>query len=405
MTMSKLSFRARALDASKAMLLYFAEELPDLPEASINRAVPQMPTGMEKDEESEHHLQRAISARQKYGETPEAVIPVPEVQECTETYYWLYSDNYRMPRSLIHVQPFSMDQDIPDYDMDMEDEGWFQEHKKKSDVPLSRLQFEEMMDRLEKGSGQQSLSLKEARMLLKEDDDLITAVYEYWLAKRQRTGHPLIPMMKQDKGMSTSAASANPYIAFRKRTEKMQTRKNRKNDESSYEKMLKLRRDLTRSVTLLEMVKRREKLKRENLHLTIEILEKRYQVQDFDGRVLNSVSSQKAVRPVFTPLSSNFVSKKEETTPKQEKRAYKKRKRKESVVGEVQALSSIGELASEGSLEAGPALRGSCSPTLWEDSDVKSPFPFRRKSSSLSYHALGFSYPVAEWCAMRIASR
>ena len=36
----------------------------------------------------------------------------------------------------------------------------------------------------------------------------------------------------------------------------------------------------------------------------------RYQVQDFDGRVLNSVSSQKAVRPVFTPLSSNFVSKK-----------------------------------------------------------------------------------------------
>ena len=79
-----------------------------------------------------------------------------------------------------------MDQDIPDYDMDMEDEGWFQEQKKKSDVPLSRLQFEEMMDRLEKGSGQQSLSLKEARMLLKEDDDLITAVYEYWLAKRQR---------------------------------------------------------------------------------------------------------------------------------------------------------------------------------------------------------------------------
>ncbi|CAF4742568.1 unnamed protein product [Pieris macdunnoughi] len=51
--MSKLSFRARALDASKPMPIYLAEELPDLPDYSaINRAVPQMPSGMEKEEES-----------------------------------------------------------------------------------------------------------------------------------------------------------------------------------------------------------------------------------------------------------------------------------------------------------------------------------------------------------------
>jgi enhancer of polycomb-like protein len=31
----------------------------------------------------------------------------------------------------------------------------------------------------------------------------------------------------------------------------MQTRKNRKNDEASYEKMLKLRRDLSRAIILL----------------------------------------------------------------------------------------------------------------------------------------------------------
>ena len=51
--MSKLSFRARALDPSKPMPIFLAEELPDLPEYSaINRAVPQMPSGMEKEEES-----------------------------------------------------------------------------------------------------------------------------------------------------------------------------------------------------------------------------------------------------------------------------------------------------------------------------------------------------------------
>ena len=79
--------------------------------------------------------------------------------------------------------------------------------------------------------------------------------------------------VKTEKG--TGSNSSDPYVAFRKRTEKMQTRKNRKNDESSYEKMLKLRRDLSRAVLLLEMVKRREKAKREYLNLNIEVFERR----------------------------------------------------------------------------------------------------------------------------------
>lgn len=51
---------------------------------------------------------------------------------------------------------------------------------------------------------------------------------------------------------------------------------NRKNDEASYEKMLKLRREFSRAITILEMVKKREKSKRELLHLTLEVVEKRY---------------------------------------------------------------------------------------------------------------------------------
>ncbi|VDD86945.1 unnamed protein product [Enterobius vermicularis] len=54
---SKLSFRARNLDASKPMPVYVADELPDLSECTpINRAVAQMPTGMEKDEEMLGHI-------------------------------------------------------------------------------------------------------------------------------------------------------------------------------------------------------------------------------------------------------------------------------------------------------------------------------------------------------------
>lgn len=53
MSTTKLSFRARALDAAKPMAVFMAHELPDLPDFTIiNRAVPQMPTGMEKEEET-----------------------------------------------------------------------------------------------------------------------------------------------------------------------------------------------------------------------------------------------------------------------------------------------------------------------------------------------------------------
>ena len=45
-----------------------------------------------------------------------------------------------------------MDQEIPDYDMDSEDEQWLTKQAKKMEV--TPLKFENMMDRLEKGSGQ-----------------------------------------------------------------------------------------------------------------------------------------------------------------------------------------------------------------------------------------------------------
>ena len=50
------------------------------------------------------------------------------------------------------VSAFGMDQEIPDYDMDSEDETWLTKQAKKMEV--TPLQFENMMDRLEKGSGQ-----------------------------------------------------------------------------------------------------------------------------------------------------------------------------------------------------------------------------------------------------------
>ncbi|XP_063698521.1 uncharacterized protein LOC134829400 [Culicoides brevitarsis] len=296
--MSKLSFRARALDPSKPMPIYLADELPDLPEYSaINRAVPQMPSGMEKEEESEHHLQRAICAG--------LLIPTPEVSTVDDDAFYnrVYPPDYKMPRQLIHMQPLGMDTDIPDYDMDAADEIWVESQQRRLD--LTPLKFEQMMDKLEKSSGQTVVTLNEAKALLKEDDDVSIAVFDYWLNKRLTTQTPLIPCVKTEN--RTGMAPNNPYLAFRRRTEKMQTRKNRKNDEFSYEKMCKLKRELSRAVTLLEMIKRREKSKRAQLLLTIEIFEKRYAARDFNGQLVQDIvnSMARSQRPACAPLHSN----------------------------------------------------------------------------------------------------
>ena len=102
---------------------------------------------------------------------------------------------FQIPRQMIHIHPFSAEQDIPDYDLDSEDEQWINQHAAKGELPLDFLQFEEMMDRLEKASGLKAVTLQEAKLLLKDDDDLITAVYDYWLNKRLRLQHPLIPQV------------------------------------------------------------------------------------------------------------------------------------------------------------------------------------------------------------------
>ncbi|KAI2525265.1 EPC2 isoform 3 [Pan troglodytes] len=104
--MSKLSFRARALDAAKPLPIYRGKDMPDLNDCvSINRAVPQMPTGMEKEEESEHHLQRAISAQQVFREKKESmVIPVPEAESNVNYYNRLYKGEFKQPKQFIHIQ-------------------------------------------------------------------------------------------------------------------------------------------------------------------------------------------------------------------------------------------------------------------------------------------------------------
>eukprot|EP00794_Sanderia_malayensis_P003635 gene3635-4150_t len=288
--MSKLSFRARALDSNKSLPVYHAEDIPDLSEySSVNRVVPQMPTGMEKEEETEHHLQRAITAQQIYGEANRLIIPTPEAVDVnTVDVQKLRRKDIGMPKQMIHVQAFTLEDDLPDYDLDSDDEQFLESVNKCRPKALTGLELEIMLDKLEKGCGSTSeaLSLNEAKLLIKHsDNDFVEKIFEYWHVKKKSSEHPaLTPQVKTEK--KDGSTSHDPYVAFRRRVEKMQTRKNRKNDETSYEKMLKLRRDLSRACKILDLVKKREEMKKDLIKGVVDIFKQRYKTDDFAGDLL-----------------------------------------------------------------------------------------------------------------------
>ena len=392
---SKLTFRARTLDSSRPLAIYLAQDLPELVDLnSINRAVPALPTGMEKEEETEKHLQDILVAQGQGQVGNNMVIPTPEcimigttvipTPECdtpsmspNSQYHKMYNTEFKQPRQYIHVQPFGPSQDLPDYDMDEEDIRFFQDElrdRRKLEVP--NLTFEDMIDRLEKNSTQNVVTLKEAKLILKEDDDLILVVYDYWLNKRLAVQQSLMPGIKTMN--ITTSQPHSPYIAFRRRTEKMQTRKNRKNEEASYEAMLKLRRDLSRAVTLLEMVKRREKTKKEKLNLTLDVFDKRYALKDFAGKLVDyaNLGRSKAVQPFNI---QNWMS----MGSPQPKRTYKKRKHHRSgprSMGEVVRVDTSHAVLERHSVEK---IVSSEDETVNVGSDEEaieeSPFLFRRK--------------------------
>ncbi|VDN19376.1 unnamed protein product [Gongylonema pulchrum] len=237
----------------------------------------------------ESHLQEAILAQQASTSgiaVENHVIPTPKVFAVDNGQYDTVYPVQPAPsiNQLIKVQAsLSLGNEEPEYDIDSEDEAWLAErggHLLASD-------FEKMMELLEgASSGLQICQPSEARTLLKGfDTDLVDDVYDYWLQKRKdaaasRKNASLIPRVKTDARRDVSGLDA-AYVAFRRRLERMQTRKNRKNDEDSYEKILKLGYDLGRAAVLFDMLRRREYTKQAVIDFDKKICSARWLSFDF----------------------------------------------------------------------------------------------------------------------------
>nr|AAW27112.1 SJCHGC02245 protein [Schistosoma japonicum] len=220
--MSKVSFRARQIDFNKPLpiLKHGSELFLEISEnALVNRGVPQIPSGMEKEEENEHHFLEVIQALQLRTDS-DVKIPVPEIIDKENDYKRVYPDGFCLPKQLLHIRTIVFSEEEPiEYDMDSEDEEWF----RKSDLGITPEKFESMIDRLERGCGQKVMNLEEAKYLLQDQPSLVIAVYDYWLNKRVQSRQPLLYAVRQER--RDGGSNTDPYVAFRRRSEKMQTRK------------------------------------------------------------------------------------------------------------------------------------------------------------------------------------
>lgn len=146
------------------------------------------------------------------------------------------------------------------YDVDEKDEIFLEELNAKREQ-ISNDKFEMIMDKFEKEaidctSFDEDLPPLDVMERMVSDlsfPEVIEKIYNHWAARRRAgdyNGRYLMPP--------------------KERTGK---KKSRKNDSTAYFKMRKLRLDLERARLLLSMVEKREKLKREKLHISYNLFQ------------------------------------------------------------------------------------------------------------------------------------
>lgn len=174
--------------------------------------------------------------------------------------------------------------------MTEDDEGFLKayNHKKSKALQCSEDQFEEVMSFFEETAAtkQPFAGYVESDPLPFEElensyDDALQEVprkftkdvYEHWKKERlKRANQPLMPTLKSERNVDTD--ETDPYVCFRRR-EIRQARKTRGRDLQVTEKLKRMRVEMEQARQILDLVKRREVGRREQLSADRTIFEHR----------------------------------------------------------------------------------------------------------------------------------
>ncbi|KAF7725248.1 Enhancer of polycomb-like protein 1 [Apophysomyces ossiformis] len=300
-------FRVKKLSPKHPLPVYKESQLPDLTDAAnIQRAVPQIETGVEKEEEEEHDLQAAISAAQAAvttGAKVERYIPTPNASNVIneDSYNSIYKRKYKEPSTLIRFSSTVEDSTGCPYVLDEVDEEFLKQYNKNNET-LTEDEFEKIMWQIESIVDQQLPHLNLASYsndplqtpqyadflaLLPENSSLhgqrhLEKIYPHWRQRRlKREGKSIIPVLRYE---DTLKSEIDPYVCFRRRETKP-LRKTRRTDQQSLERLRKLRTEMEMARNLLEMVLRREKFRKEGLVLEHMVFDKKCKLRDYQRQL------------------------------------------------------------------------------------------------------------------------
>ncbi|ODQ55693.1 hypothetical protein SAICODRAFT_4924 [Saitoella complicata NRRL Y-17804] len=291
-------FRNRKISIKQHLPVLRASELPDLDEEASTRNVPLVETGVDKEEEEEHHLQAAISAHQAAvvgAGVKQIYIPTPDASKTVSDYDKLYRAKYSEPSTYIRFSSTVEDCCGCLYNMDEEDEEWLtnlNSEKKIANEQCSEDAFELVMEQFENATNERQpyLAMDVSQIASYNDleptfDDTSAApykhfakfIYEHWKRRRVASGgKPIQPVLRFEEN---DKDEGDPYVCFRRR-EVRQVRKTRRTDAQSTEKLRKLRLEMEQARNLVGMVARRERLRRESLLLEQAVFNQRCKVKD-----------------------------------------------------------------------------------------------------------------------------
>ncbi|KAL2649346.1 hypothetical protein R1flu_017474 [Riccia fluitans] len=272
--MSRLSFRPRPLDIHKKLpIVKSVKDLDSDEVPGVSRTV--------------HHNHIALDAENELVlSTPTrrggAEIPTPQF-EVVESYERDYTRTFNQPPSYLRGRGARSEAtEYVEYDLDDEDEDWLNQLNAERRI-LSPEKFEGMLYRLEimdhkarerTGGVPATLGAPVPVQLAREAamdalraqssrQAVLTAVYDFWKAKRDRWQKPVLRRLQPPPPVNDT----NPFNVFRprERAHRPHTRRmqRRENDVASFEKLRQVRLNLEQSRNLILCLQKREEKKRE----------------------------------------------------------------------------------------------------------------------------------------------
>ncbi|CAO3593308.1 unnamed protein product [Absidia cylindrospora] len=121
----------------------------------------------------------------------------------------------------------------------------------------------------------------------------IDAIFEHWRQRRsKRGGKSVIPVLQYEDLVKNEV---DPYVCFRRRETKS-VRKTRRTDQHSLERLRRLRNEMEMARNLLEMVLKREKIRKEGLVLDHSVFDKKCKFREYQ-RILGIKEDEELFAP------------------------------------------------------------------------------------------------------------